>query len=68
MPSKDELCELANSLKPCLQNHVEHSCTHPITREAFIGMYDAITAPCGKMSQNGNRSDDVNLNEIEVLE
>ncbi|XP_066150419.1 uncharacterized protein [Euwallacea fornicatus] len=34
--SAKEVCELLEKLKPCLISHLQISCRHPTTREAFI--------------------------------
>ncbi|XP_063921738.1 uncharacterized protein LOC135136409 [Zophobas morio] len=51
-PTKTEICELAQSMKPCLHNHLQESCGNGITRESFMGMFDAVTAPCNNRGSN----------------
>jgi hypothetical protein len=65
-PTKTDICEMANSYKPCLYNHLQSSCGNRITREAFTGLFDAMTSPCKTVQDNGFERNDIN--EVELLE
>ncbi|RZC42082.1 uncharacterized protein BDFB_012423, partial [Asbolus verrucosus] len=65
-PTKNDICELANSFKPCLHNHLQDSCGNQITRESFMGIFDALTVPCKTVTNNQIEYNTVN--EVELLD
>ncbi|XP_066253278.1 uncharacterized protein [Euwallacea similis] len=58
-PSAEEICDLLEEMKPCLTSHLQTSCNHPITREAFIDfMNQGILSVC----------ENYYMNDIELVE
>ncbi|XP_044267271.1 uncharacterized protein LOC123013035 [Tribolium madens] len=64
-PTKADICEFAHSMKPCFKEHLDDSCGNAITKESFMGMFDAMVAPCSIVSKN--QLDTNHINEVEVL-
>lgn len=66
-PSKAEICDLFQTMKPCLHNHLQDSCGNSITRESFMGMFDALVSPCATITSD-NQIEHNNIDdEVEVL-
>ncbi|EFA10007.1 uncharacterized protein LOC661814 [Tribolium castaneum] len=65
-PTKSDICEFAQSMKPCLKEHLDESCGNAITKESFMGMFDAMMAPCSGVSKNQLETN--YINEVEILD
>ncbi|CAH0554586.1 unnamed protein product [Brassicogethes aeneus] len=48
-PTKTDLCSTASSLKGCFLSHINSACNNEITRQSYIGLYDALTSECQDM-------------------
>ncbi|XP_023023450.2 uncharacterized protein [Leptinotarsa decemlineata] len=46
VPSKAEICNFIKSLKGCFKSHLSLSCGNPITREAFMDLFETTMKRC----------------------
>ncbi|XP_057669967.1 uncharacterized protein LOC130902127 [Diorhabda carinulata] len=58
-PSKSEICEFIKSMRQCFKRHVDLSCNNVITRDSFIGLFDAVIKQCDTKLEDS-------VNEVDV--
>jgi len=57
-PSAQDVCEIFETFRPCVQSHLNAACGNHITREAFQQIYDESLSVCKTYK----------MNEVETVE
>lgn len=60
------------SMKGCFHNHVQSSCGNAITRESFMGLFNAAASVCSSVEPtsievDANEIDNNDLHNVELL-
>lgn len=61
------------SMKGCFHNHLQDSCGNAITRESFMGVFNAAISVCSSVQNTTTQvearrgSSEINNNDVELL-